>query len=113
MRSVFGLNPTSFKVSNLENLKSNFFQILGVKLLSHAPRDKNVIHKLTGVKDAVIKLVVFKSLEHRLGLIKYLAPKSKRSLSFRPCDFVFARIALDIDNIDLAIAESDSYKFFG
>ena len=58
MRSVFGLNPTSFKVSNLENLKKYFFQRLGVKLFSHAPRDKNVIHQLTGVKDAVIKLVV-------------------------------------------------------
>jgi catechol 2,3-dioxygenase-like lactoylglutathione lyase family enzyme len=48
---------------------------------------------------------------HAIELIQYRGPADRNTMVARPCDVGFAHVALDVDNIEAAIAMAARYGF--
>ena len=103
---VLATNHTSFTVSDLDRTVAFFVDALGFELISRARRDIAVISRITGVEGADIDVAYVQGPGHRLELIQYRAPDNRGRVRSQPCDTGFAHIALDVDDIDAAIAAS-------
>ena len=109
--NVLGTNHTSFTVSNLDSIIGFFCNELGFNLLSRAPRDPQIIEKVTGVNGAEVEIAFVQGPGHRIELIQYLGPADRGKIESRPCDVGFSHLAYDVDNVDAAIAVARSYSF--
>ena len=78
---------------------------------SRAPRDPALIGQITGVEGAEIEVAYVQGPRHRLVLIEYLAPNDRRQVEAKPCDTGFAHLALDVTDVDAAIAASQVFGF--
>jgi len=103
---VLGINHTSFTVSDLDRSIAFYTDALGFELLHRGDRDPEMISKVVGVPGADIEVAYIQMPGHRLELIQYKGPANKGKVESRPCDTGFAHIAIDVDNIDAALAAS-------
>ena len=103
---VLATNHTSFTVSNLDRTVAFFVKALGFELISRAPRDIDIVSRITGIEGADIDVAYVQGPGHRLELIQYRAPDRRGQVRSRPCDTGFAHVAFDVDDIDAAIAAS-------
>lgn len=102
---VLSTNHTSFTVSNLDRSIAFFRDVLGFEVTSKAPRNPDVVSKITGVEGADMIIAFVRGPGHSLELIQYLGPEDGRDrVRSRPCDVGFSHVAYDVDNIDAAIA---------
>ena len=108
---VLGTNHTSFTVSDLDSIIRFFCNGLGFDLLSRAPRDPQIIEKITGVNGAEMEIAFVQGPGHRIELNQYLGPADRGKIQSRPGDTGFAHVAYDVDNVDAAIAVARSYSF--
>ena len=108
---VLRTNHTSFTVSDLDNMIGFFCDGLGFELLSRAPRDPQIIEKVTGVDGAKLEIAFVQGPGHRIELIQYLGPPDRKRIESRPCDTGFAHVAYDVDNIEAAIITARNYTF--
>lgn len=106
---VLGANHTSFTVSSLDRTLPFFTECLGFQLVSRAPRDPAIIRKVTGVEGAEMEIAFVRGPGQMVELIEYKAPASKGRVNARPCDTGFAHLALDVDNVDAAVAAAARY----
>jgi catechol 2,3-dioxygenase-like lactoylglutathione lyase family enzyme len=106
---VLSANHTSFTVSSLDRTLGFFTGCLGFQLVSRAPRDPKVIQKVTGVDGAEMEIAFIRGPGQVVELIEYKAPASRSRVQSRPCDTGFAHLALDVDNVDAAVAAAASY----
>lgn len=106
---VLATNHTSFTVSSLDRSVEFFVKALGFELLSRAPRDPEIIARITGVAGADIEVAYVQGPGHRLELIEYRAPNDKGRVRSLPCDTGFAHIAFDVDDIGAAIAAAAAH----
>ncbi len=101
---VLRTNHTSFTVSDLDRACAFFEGALGFEVVSKAPRDPDLIQRITGVVGADILVAYVQAPGHRIELIQYLGPEGRGRVVSRPCDTGFAHRAFDVDDIDAAIA---------
>jgi len=106
---VLSANHTSFTVSSLDRTLAFFTECLGFQLLSRAPRDPKIIQKVTGVAGAEMEIAFVRGPGQVVELIEYKAPASRRRVDSRPCDAGFAHLALDVDDVDAAVAAAAGY----
>jgi catechol 2,3-dioxygenase-like lactoylglutathione lyase family enzyme len=107
---VLGANHTSFTVSSLDRTLPFFTECLGFQLVSRAPRDPATIRKVTGVEGADMEIAFVRGPGQVVELIEYKAPASRGRVSARPCDTGFAHLALDVDDVDAAVAAAARYQ---
>jgi catechol 2,3-dioxygenase-like lactoylglutathione lyase family enzyme len=103
---VLSANHTSFTVSSLDRSLAFFRDCLGFQLVSRAARDPAIVSRVTGVDGADMEIAFVRGPGQVVELIEYKAPASKGRVVARPCDTGFAHLALDVDDVDAAVAEA-------
>jgi len=106
---VLSANHTSFTVSSLERTLAFFTGCLGFQLVSRAARDPKIVERITGVDGADMEIAFVRGPGQVVELIEYKAPASKGRVNARPCDTGFAHLALDVDDVDAAVAAAARY----
>ena len=106
---VVGTNHTSFTVKDLDRAISLFVDGLGYELLSRAPRDPVAIERITGVDGGDVTIAFVQGPTHRVELVEYHAPKARGHATPRACDAGFSHLALDIDDMDAAVAMAGAH----
>lgn len=101
---VLGANHTSFTVSSLDRSLALFRDCLGFELVSRAPRDPAIVSRVTGVAGAEMEIAFLRGPGQVVELIEYKAPADRGRVQARPCDAGFAHLALDVDDVDAAVA---------
>lgn len=101
---VLSANHTSFTVSSLERTLAFFTGCLGFQLVSRGPRDPKIVERITGVAGADMEIAFVRGPGQMVELIEYKAPASRGRVAARPCDTGFAHLALDVDDVDAAVA---------
>lgn len=101
---VLGTNHTSFTVSSLDRTIGFFRDGLGFDLVSRAPRSPDLVSRITGVPGAQVTIAFLRGAGHTIELIEYAAPAERRRIEARPCDTGFAHLALNVDDVDAAVA---------
>ena len=107
---ISSTNHTSFTVSNLDRSLTFFRDGLGFEVTSKAPRDPQLIERITGVKGAQIMVAYVRGPDHALELIEYSAPATRTAVYPQPCDTGFAHIAFNVKNLDAALAAAARYE---
>ena len=107
---VTGTNHTSFTVDDLERAIALFRDGLGFELVSKAPRDPKAIAAITGVADGDVTIAFLQGPSHRVELIEYHAPADRGTSTPRPCDAGFAHLALDVADMDAALAVAAEHR---
>ena len=109
--SILRTNHTSFTVSNLDQSIAFFRDALGFEVTSKAPRNPDIVSRISGVEGADMMIAFVRGPGHSLELIQYLGPAEGRGkVSSRPCDVGFAHVAFDVDDIDAAIAACEPFE---
>ena len=107
---VLGTNHTSFTVTDLDRTVGFFRDCLGFQLLNRAPRDPEIVSKITGVEGADMEIAFLRGPGCTIELIEYKAPADRGRVEARPCDAGFAHMAFDVDDVDAAIAEAKKHR---
>lgn len=107
---VSGTNHTSFTVRDLDRAIVLFRDGLGFELLSKAPRDPQAIAAITGVAGGEVTIAFLQGPSHRVELIEYHAPADRGASTPRPCDAGFAHLALDVADMDAALAVAAEHR---
>ena len=108
---VLGTNHTSFTVSSLDQTLAFFRDELGFPATERLTRDPKMASEVTGVPGASITVVFVDAPGHRLEFIEYDNPPDRSKIIGRPCDAGFTHIALDVDNIDAAMAAAGRHGY--
>jgi catechol 2,3-dioxygenase-like lactoylglutathione lyase family enzyme len=106
---VMGTNHTSFTVSSLDRTIAFFCDCLGFDLVSRAPRNPDLVSRITGVPGAQVNIAFLRGPGHTIELIEYAAPADRGRIEARPCDTGFAHIAFNVDNVDAAVAAAAEF----
>lgn len=101
---ISGTNHTSFTVSDVERTAAFFREVIGLELVSLAPRDPALIEVVVGVPGAEVVVAYLAGHGHVIELIQYTAPAGREHVRPRPCDVGFAHVAYDVTDLDAAIA---------
>ncbi|MEZ5098561.1 MAG: VOC family protein [Thermoleophilia bacterium] len=97
-------NHTSFTVSDVQRSLAFFRDVIGLELVSLAPRDPALIEVVVGVPGAQVRVAYLTGHGHTIELIEYTAPADRGHVRPRPCDVGFAHVAYDVSDLDAAIA---------
>ena len=101
---VLATNHTSFTVSDLDRSVAFFRDALGFEVTSKAPRNPDIVSRITGIPGTEMLIAYVRGPGHSLELIQYLGPKEGRGrVRSLPCDVGFAHVAYDVDDIGAAI----------
>jgi catechol 2,3-dioxygenase-like lactoylglutathione lyase family enzyme len=104
-----GTNHTSFTVSSLDRTIAFFRDCLGFDLVSRAPRNPELVSRITGVAGAEVTIAFLRGPGHTIELIEYGAPAERGKVVARPCDAGFAHVAFNVDNVDAAIEAAEKF----
>lgn len=110
---VKSVNHTSITVTELDRVLEFLIDGLGFELLSREPRDPAMMSAVTGVENADAVIAFVQAPGHRIELINYLKPVDREAHKIRPCDDGFWHLALDVTDIDLAVAIGGEHQFIG
>lgn len=108
---VLGFNHTSFTVTGLDRPIAYFTEVLGFELKSRGPRAQKPIEQLTRIPGAHIHVAFLAGPGHTVELIEYIAPAAKGTYLPPMCDTGASHIALNVDDVDAAVAGSAPYGF--
>jgi catechol 2,3-dioxygenase-like lactoylglutathione lyase family enzyme len=107
---VLATNHTSFTVSDLDRSVAFFRDALGFEVTSKAPRNPDIVSRVTGIPGTEMLIAYVRGPGHSLELIQYLGPREGRGrVRALPCDVGFAHVAYDVDDIDAAIEAAASH----
>ena len=101
-----GFNHTGMIVTDLDRAIGFFRDLLGFEVLSRAPRDSALIGRLTGLPAPRIEIAYLQGPGHRVELIRYETNGIRGGDQPRVYDDGAAHIALDVDDLDAALAAS-------
>ena len=107
---ITSTNHTSFTVSDLDRILAFFRDGLGFEVTSKAPRDPQLIERITGVNNAQVMIAYVRAPGHSLELIEYTAPADRSAVLPRPYDTGFAHIAFNVENLDAVIETAMHYQ---
>ena len=99
-----GFNHTGVIVTDLDRAIGFFRDLLGFEVLSRAPRDPALIGRMTGLPAPRIEIAYLQGPGHRVELIRYATNGIRRVEQPRVYDDGAAHIALDVDDVDAAVA---------
>ena len=99
-----GFNHTGVIVTDLDRAIGFFRDLLGFEVLSRAPRDPALIGRMTGLPAPRIEIAYLQGPGHRVELIRYATNGMRRFEQPRVYDDGAAHIALDVDDVDAAVA---------
>jgi catechol 2,3-dioxygenase-like lactoylglutathione lyase family enzyme len=102
--AIQGFNHTGMIVTDLDRAIGFFRDLLGFEVLSRAPRDPALIGRLTGLPAPRIEIAYLQGPGHRVELIRYATDGIRNVDQPRVYDDGAAHIALDVDDIDAAVA---------
>lgn len=108
---VLGTNHTSFTVSDIDRTLVFFRDVLGFPATAKLVRDPEMAAAVTGVAGAGITVVFVDAPGHRLEFVEYDNPPDRTKVAARPCDTGFTHIALDVDDIEAAMAAAAAHGF--
>jgi catechol 2,3-dioxygenase-like lactoylglutathione lyase family enzyme len=108
---VLGTNHTSFTVSSLDQIIPFFTEVLDFKLTSRAPRDPDVVRRLTAVENADLEIAFVRGAGHTSELIEYKSPPERTRIESRICDTGSWHIAFDVSDVEAAILASAAHGF--
>jgi catechol 2,3-dioxygenase-like lactoylglutathione lyase family enzyme len=84
---VLATNHTSFTVSDLDRSVAFFRDVLGFEVTSKAPRNPDVVSRVTGIPGTRMMIAYVRGAGHSLELIQYLGPEEGRGrVRALPCD---------------------------
>jgi catechol 2,3-dioxygenase-like lactoylglutathione lyase family enzyme len=106
---IHGFNHTSFTVEDVDRSVTFFCEALGFELMNKAPRGQEAVQHISGVEGADIVVAFIQGPGHRLELIEYVGPADRGANTALPCDTAFAHIALDVNDVDAALAKVVPY----
>jgi catechol 2,3-dioxygenase-like lactoylglutathione lyase family enzyme len=99
-----GFNHTGMIVTDLDRAIGFFRDLLGFEVISRAPRDPALIGRLTRLPAPRIEIAYLQGPGHRVELIRYATDGIRNVDQPRVYDDGAAHIALDVDDIDAAVA---------
>jgi catechol 2,3-dioxygenase-like lactoylglutathione lyase family enzyme len=106
---VISTNHTGFTVSNLDRSVAFFRDGLGFELVSRAPRNPDVVSRITGVPGVQLTIAYLRGPGHTIELIEYSAPADRVKVVARPCDTGHAHLAFNVDDVDAAVAAAEKF----
>ena len=95
---------TGITVTNLERSLAFWRDVLGFELSHRAHHTGDLASEVTGVPGAEISIAVLKGYGHKIELLEYLAPPTRKHVDLKPCDVGSVHVALTIDNLDAVIS---------
>lgn len=108
---VASFNHTSFTVRDLDRTIAFFVEGCGFELLSRAPRDPQLIARMTGITGVDVEIAFVQGPAHRLEIITYNAPEDRKVVSPRLCDTGAWHIALDVPDMEAALEVAGNFGF--
>jgi len=106
---VLRLNHTGFTVSDLDGPLAWLVDGLGFRLLSRAGRPHGLATALTGVANADVEIAFLEGPGLVVELLRYKAPARPQTPMPDPATPGAAHLALDVSDIDAAIAVSQRF----
>jgi catechol 2,3-dioxygenase-like lactoylglutathione lyase family enzyme len=101
---IVAADHTGITVSNLERSLAFWRDVLGFEFSHRTHQSGELASEITGVPGAELSLAVVKAPGHKIELLEYHAPKSRKKANDRqPHDVGSAHIALTVDDLDAAL----------
>jgi catechol 2,3-dioxygenase-like lactoylglutathione lyase family enzyme len=101
---IIAADHTGITVSNLDRSLAFWRDVLGFEISHRTHQTGELASEITGVPGAELSLAVVKAPGHKIELLEYHAPKSRKQTHDRqPCDVGSAHIALIVDDLDAAL----------
>lgn len=107
--NVFGFNHTAFVVTDLDRTIAFFKELIGLELLSRAPRDPQLIQGITGLPEADLEIAYLRGFGHSIELIHYMAPESRGGGLPRIYQDGAGHLAIDVDDAGAAVTAAQAY----
>ena len=101
---VLQAHHTGITVRDLDASLAFFHDVLGFKLQYRARRTGPYAEGVTGVPEAEMEIAVLLAPGHHIELLQYLAPSERQHFRPRSCDIGSVHLALDVDDLDAALA---------
>ena len=102
--NILRTNHTGITVSDIEKTMVFFRDVLGFETTEIFHHKGEMVEKLTGVPGAQVKLGFVDMPNHRLELLEYITQYERKISGLRNCDPGAFHLALEVDNIDAAVA---------
>ncbi len=106
---VFGFNHTAFVVTDLDRTVAFFKDLIGLELLSRAPRDPKLIQAITGLGEADLEIAYLGGFGHSIELIRYDAPADRGGEQPKIYQDGAGHIAIDVDDAEAAVVAAGNY----
>ncbi|HRD75217.1 MAG TPA: VOC family protein [Hyphomicrobiaceae bacterium] len=106
-----GLNHISLTVKEIKPLLPFFMDGLGYDLLSLAPRDPDLMSRMTGIEGVIVTIAFLEGYGHRLELIQYYAPYDRKRVAARLCDMGANHLGYDVDSMEEALGMAAHHGF--
>jgi catechol 2,3-dioxygenase-like lactoylglutathione lyase family enzyme len=104
-----GFNHTGVIVTDLDRAIGFFRDLLGFEVLSRAPRDPGLIGRMTRLPAPQVEIAHLQGPGHRVELIRYHTDGIRGFETPRVYDDGAAHIALDVDDIEAAVAAAAAH----
>lgn len=91
------VNHISFTVSDIDRSIDFYQRFLFLKLIDKGDRDKDFSRKVTGIKDAHLKIAYLAASNCFVELVQYLSPKGIQ-LDTKTCNIGSSHICFVVDN---------------
>ena len=102
--NVLRTNHTGITVSDVEKTMDLFRNVLGFETTEVSHHKGKMVEKLTGVPGAEVKIGFVDMPNHRLELLEYVTQEKRKVPDLRNCDPGAFHLALEVDDIDAAVA---------
>ena len=98
---ILAADHTGITVSDVERSLVFWRDVLGFELSHRAHQKGELAEKITGVRGAEILIAVVKAPGHKIELLEYRAPETRKTLNdLQPCDLGHVHVALTVENLD-------------
>jgi len=107
--NVFRFNHTAFVVRDLDRTIGFFKDLIGLELLSRAPREPKLIEDMTGLSAADLEIAYLHGFGHSIELIHYKAPANRGGGLPRIYQDGAGHLAIDVDDAEAAVAAAEEF----
>jgi glyoxylase I family protein len=109
---IIATDHTGITVMNIERSVAFWQDVLGFELSHRAHHTGELASEVTGVPEAEISLAVLEGYGHKIELLEYHAPTSRKRANLRPCDVGSVHVALMVDDLNavLSVIEASGWK---
>lgn len=101
---ILNADHTGITVRDIDASLAFWQGALGFALMYRARRTGAFAEEVTGVPEAEIEIALLQAPGHRIELLQYISPCERHHLRPRSCDLGSVHLALDVDDLDAALA---------